>query len=426
MPSEVNHSPFGSLPIGRFLAKLFGFSVIPALSIFSPLLIMPVVARVGGTEGWASLGVGQAVGSFGSLVVAAGWTTAGPPRVIASIRIGNSLDIYRVSFWQKAILFAGALLVLIPLTVWLVDGSELTAISACVGALSVCFTLGWYAVGVGSPSISLRYYAIPRTLVTVFSVVPIVLTSNIAWFGVFQFVGSICGPLAFHLREFGSLLPPRVSYESIRTSLSWSFDPGMIELSLAAAGMAVLPVASASQPLAEVARLSSADKLFRYSNPLIDLVGDTLQRWVLSGRDDILRARLRLTIGVQGVLGIVLGGLTVAVGVSITGLLFGSALATTEPILLGYGAAIAARSFSRPLLRNVIIPRGLVKKISKPSSGLAAISIGMMVFLGSRTSFGVEAIAFGYAGYEVAFLLLVILRSVERVSPEQSGEASSA
>ncbi|VEI02983.1 Uncharacterised protein [Acidipropionibacterium jensenii] len=395
------------VPAWRLIKNLIGFAGVPALSIFSPLLVMPIVARVGGPAGWASLGVGQAVGSIGSLIVAAGWTTAGPPRVIQAAREGTEHRVYAISFWQKSILFLVSSIVLVPLVVFLCSEDRATAVAACLGAMSLSYTVGWYAVGTGSPGVSLRYYAIPRTALTLLSGGMVALTKDAVWFGVFQVIGSAIGPLLFHLHTFGQVLPPTVGRAELRESFVWAVDPGMVELGLALTGMSILPVASLFSSTASVARLASADKLYRYSYPFVDLVGDSMQKWVLGGSDAGLKRRLRMSLGCQLLVGTALGIVLVWLGPWLSVILFGRPVAAVRSVMVGYAVAVAARSFSRPILRHVVIPRGLTRKVSRPGMLVALGCIGLMFAWEATMGSLVLGVVMCYALYEVLFGLLV-------------------
>jgi len=60
------------------LRRLTGFTLLPLLSLVTPFLLMPVIARVAGGGGWSSVVAGQAVGTFGATVVFWGWNVVGP------------------------------------------------------------------------------------------------------------------------------------------------------------------------------------------------------------------------------------------------------------------------------------------------------------------------------------------------------------
>ncbi|WP_448629936.1 hypothetical protein [Cellulomonas soli] len=44
---------------GSFWGRLAGFAGLPAISLITPLLVLPVLGRAAGAHGWASLLVGS-------------------------------------------------------------------------------------------------------------------------------------------------------------------------------------------------------------------------------------------------------------------------------------------------------------------------------------------------------------------------------
>lgn len=55
------------------ILRLGGFVGFPLLGILTPLLLLPVIARVAGPTGWASIVSAIAIGSFGATAILWGW-----------------------------------------------------------------------------------------------------------------------------------------------------------------------------------------------------------------------------------------------------------------------------------------------------------------------------------------------------------------
>lgn len=66
----------------RLLRRLAGFTFLPLIGMLAPIVVLPIVARVGGPLGWQSIGVGQSVGVVASIAVMWGWWATGPPMYI--------------------------------------------------------------------------------------------------------------------------------------------------------------------------------------------------------------------------------------------------------------------------------------------------------------------------------------------------------
>ena len=63
------------------MLRLAGFTGAPILSALAPFIILPVISRIVGPEGWANFSAGQSIGILGMVGVLFGWGVVGPVRV---------------------------------------------------------------------------------------------------------------------------------------------------------------------------------------------------------------------------------------------------------------------------------------------------------------------------------------------------------
>ena len=63
------------------MLRLAGFTGAPILSAFAPFIILPVISRIVGADGWANFSAGQSIGILGMVGVLFGWGIVGPVRV---------------------------------------------------------------------------------------------------------------------------------------------------------------------------------------------------------------------------------------------------------------------------------------------------------------------------------------------------------
>ncbi len=64
-------------PMRTLMLRFAGFTGAPILSALAPFIILPLITRVVGAEGWANFATGQSIGILGMVVVLFGWGIAG-------------------------------------------------------------------------------------------------------------------------------------------------------------------------------------------------------------------------------------------------------------------------------------------------------------------------------------------------------------
>ncbi|PTT61478.1 polysaccharide biosynthesis protein, partial [Arthrobacter sp. HMWF013] len=163
------------------LFRLLGFTGLPLLSLVTPFLLLPILARLVGDAGWSSLLAGQAVGTFGATVIAWGWNMQGPVGIAKNQSPHFRAELYRESVRTRLLLcllvlpvvsFISAFLAVPELRLEAVAMSWTTAL----GGLSVA----WYCIGLGKPSLLAKFDTIPRVIATLVAV-PIILATGLIW-----------------------------------------------------------------------------------------------------------------------------------------------------------------------------------------------------------------------------------------------------
>lgn len=130
--------------------RFSGFVVVPALSLLTPLVVIPLVARHGGPGAVVAVAVGQSVGFVGSLLLSLAWPLIGPPRIARLVDderpavFAESLDSRSLVFVLIAPACAAVAAVLAPTWGW-------TAALSAVAITNNGFTAAWYYAGVGRP-----------------------------------------------------------------------------------------------------------------------------------------------------------------------------------------------------------------------------------------------------------------------------------
>lgn len=399
------------MSIRHLMIRFLGFSALPLLSALTPLVLLPLIARLGGPQGWASVTVAQTIGVFAGVVTSFGTNVAGSAQ--AALADGESArhDLYASSFWARFPIFivtsavggAAAAMLAAP-------GFVLDSILMCIGMSVSGLSLGWYGIGVASPRLLFRYEALPRATFAILTIPLLSFTHRIFVYPLALIIGTSLGLLRFHVALFGKGLPPLPRSPGPVKTLSANFKFAVTDVCGAAYVSAPLPIVASMSLSSATASFASVNQVFRYGLFVIVASSNTLQTWVLvrSGREP--RAKQLAAIGVHaliggcGFLGLWFGGALV------TRVLFGPRLAGTSAVLFWYGVSYFAVSVSAPLIRNVLIPsaRGRLVMVAATVAALVGLT-GMLTFGHS----GPTAVAASYAMSEVLVLFMLAWPSAQ-------------
>lgn len=400
--------------------RLAGFSGLQILSAFAPLALLPILARAAGVDGWASIIAGQAVGTLVASVATYGWSVVGPALVAGADPAGR-WDGYRSSLASRAAL----LLVALPvgcLVAWRVaaDGFVmLTILMACTQSLGA-LSPAWYAIGVGSPRMILRYDAGPRLLSVLLSAAAILAGVAIWSYPALVLVATLWGAGAATRRlraEAPADRPryqPREAWHDVVSVIRTQASAAGSQIAGATYGGATVAIVGLFATTAATAELASGDKLYRFGLMAVVAVGNTFQGWVAEVPYPQSRRRMSsslLALAALGLAGAV--GLT-ALGPWATGFLFGSDLSVTTATAAFYGLAFLSICLSTSLGRHILVPLGLPRYLLVATVGAAVVGIPGMALLAHR--YGAAGGAAGYAASELtmALVLAVLLLRVAR------------
>lgn len=141
--------------------NILGFFVVPALSIVSSVLLLPMVTAKFGPSGLSALAIGSGIGALGGVGIGLLWPLVGG-YMVGSAATEHRRGIYEDSITSRAL--ASILVFPICGISALVVGRQ-DSISALLFALAVAangFTASWYFAGIGAPMLLVRNEAVPR------------------------------------------------------------------------------------------------------------------------------------------------------------------------------------------------------------------------------------------------------------------------
>jgi O-antigen/teichoic acid export membrane protein len=395
---EVTRSPL--------LRRLAGFTVIPLVGTVAPLFLLPVAARVGGVDGWYSLSVGQAVGTFGSIVISYGWNVLGPALVATTESRADRRDLWGESLRERLLLAA----VVIPICAVISGYLAGPGFETFTMAMAVAFSLGgltpnWFFVGAGDPKSIAWLDMLPRLVATLLTALVIYLTQSLWSYPILWILATVVGLIAVqrslgHPRIFrGSTL--RGTLTGLRKRLGVALVDGLGGVYISAP----VPLAGATGTPAEAGIIASADKLYRFGLITVTTLGNTLQAWTLDPAAPNATRRHVSAIIAHAVLGVFGMAALGFFGEFATSLLFGPDVKATASSMWFYGGAFLAVSCSTPLIRNLLVP-ALKTRFVLAGTAIGAITgVISMYILGQAV--GPDGVAAGFMLSEVALLIII-------------------
>lgn len=385
--------------------RILGFFTLPLLSMVVPLAILPYVSRLGGVEAWASIGLGQSLGGFVSVVGGLGWSISGPRRV-ASANTQERVRLYWVGLITR--LFAVSVALILGLCLLLFSAPmRLLAILSLISTAASTLAPDWYCIGTGSSKGIAIHILFPRIMGAVVALALMWLTGSVIWYPIMSLLGSLIGTLTFdpRLGKAGArfdLPRGREVLASIKGQTAVSFA-GVLS-----ATYSTLPITLVSFALApgELARYVSGDKLYRAATMAVDALSNAFQGWVSEeeeARPDRARMAVRshVLLAVLGLVGFAVFG---PIG---TRILFGSHVAINRPTSIFFGLAFFAISINSSLGRHVLAARGNFHSYLASTAAGAMVGVPSLI-VGSRIG-GIAGGAAGFAAGELAVLAAQVI-----------------
>ncbi len=393
------------------LRRLTGFTLLPLLSLVTPFLLLPVVARVAGPAGWSSFVAGQAVGTVGATVVFWGWNVGGPVLAARATSPEARAEVYAASLRTRFLLLLGAVpAAALVSAVVATSGHRVDA--AAIGAATTLLGLSpaWFGIGVGRPWLLFWYDTLPRVAAAVVGALVVAVTGAIWTYPVLLAVSVAVSLALFRAHVTPSATAADLTPWPVRRSageLREHLGTAGINLAATAYASTPVPVATLAFRPAESSPFASADAAYRFGLFAVTAMGNAFQGWTLEPGVADRAARHRVALLAHLGLGVAGGVLFAALGPWATGLLFGSDVAAPRDVCAWYGLAFAALSASTPPIRNLLVPAGRVRLVLGWTLGSAVLGLAVMVAAAATGwSAGVAA---GMALSEVVLLLGLVV-----------------
>jgi O-antigen/teichoic acid export membrane protein len=361
------------------LRRVVGFAGLPFLSLITPFLFLPLLARIAGADSWLAIAVGQSAGAFAALVISLGYNTVGPT-LVARASPADRPEVLRESLAGRLALAApaAAVAMLVAVLVAPVGHGLEAALMALALALSG-LSATWFMVGIGRVSHIVAYDLAPRIAATLAAAALLVTTGVVLWYPVLLSAAALAGTAAYLVRTVGrgNLRPRRGDTGRM---LRANASAMAIELAGGAYNSLAVTFVGATAAVGQAAAYVSGDKLYRMSQYAASALGNATQGWVVDDGGAHFAARARRALLAHGILGLLAFAAFATLGPWLTGLLFGAEVAIDEMTALGFGVASFGIAIGTALGRVVLVGLGarrdfLVCVLLGAAAGVPAILV---------------------------------------------------
>ncbi|TQO20779.1 O-antigen/teichoic acid export membrane protein [Rhodoglobus vestalii] len=378
-----------------FAKRILGFAGLPFLSLITPFLFLPILARVAGADAWLAIAVGQSSGGFFALIVALGFNTVGPPLIaLAEPSIRPRLLVTsihaRALVWLPSAIVAAVIASVVSPSDYRVDAAVMAIAMSLTGLSSA-----WFMIGLGRASLIAIYEISPRIVATVIAAIVVLNAGDVLWYPALLVVASLVSVSLFALRTAGFTELKRRDRHAIREVFRANRSAVTTEVAGGAYNSLAVTFVGAAATTAQAAAYVSGDKLYRIGQYSVSALGNALQGWVVEAGDTEFAHRIRRSLLVHGALGF--AGLTMfaVLGPWLSEILFGAEVAIDRATALGLGVATLGIALGTSLGRITLVGMGARRQFMV--SVLLAAAVGVPAILALSATYGAAGGAWGLA-----------------------------
>lgn len=322
------------------------FLVVPAASAAAPLAVIPAVTSRFGADGWSSVAVALAVGVAASVVAELGWSIVGPQRIAQNP--GSRGSIYEAALASRLVAVLLAAPVAAILGFVLVDDHRLASAFLAVGVVLGALSPSWFFTGLGRPLLILACETAPRILAALIAALVIVAGGPLEAYGLGMIIAAVvCWLLAAKLGHL-PLWPSAAAFRAVPATLR---DQAVL---VAGRGITTvyksLPVVLVGfvSPGA-VAVFAALDRPLRMGLQVLTAIPNRLQSWIGTPDRRLSARRSRISLLINGGLGVVAGAVFALAMPTVATVLFTGTIAVDAGLSLLGGVLIAVICASRGL-----------------------------------------------------------------------------
>ncbi|MCU1407826.1 MAG: hypothetical protein JWQ43_4129 [Glaciihabitans sp.] len=405
------------VPGEKVLSKKHTIGSFAATTVLSggvSVLSIPVIVLLTNANDWASIALGQAVGSSIGVLAMFGWGITGPA-AIAMMPHANRAAAYWESIVARIVLFVPALILTVALT-WLLVPSEQLASVVCGAAMVFGGLSGsWYAVGRKRPDRLFILDTIPRVGGTLLGILLLWASGSLVLFGLAQLLGSLLAFLFVTIWALPGLHRPAGAAQgtgSILAVIAAQRHGVAVAVAIASYYPAVLAIIAAFAP-AFLPLYALIEKVLRFATMALQPVFQYFQAHVPGHtgpelRREILRG-LKITAGFGAICWI---GFALLLPVASFVLAAGQ---VEVPVLvaINLGGYMGLTVVATYLSTVALIAVHRIKSVGRAALVTSVVGLSVILFLaligdGADISWGFLVTAATLAGYQLVVLYKTI------------------
>ena len=386
------------------LRLIIAFGAVPALSLATPLVVVPVIARYYGGDGIVAVSVGQSVGAVAGIVVALAWPLIGPAAV-ARADGPTRQQLYVASLRSRYVVLAAITLPAAATAAVLVNSHRLESAGCAVAVAGYGLTASWYYSGTGDGTGLVRYEALPRVAASALSGLLILGGAPLMTYPVLLILSVVITNYLNSLRILGKP-HPRIGFRDVGLRDQVSVTASRLVNGLYSAG--AVSVVSAVAPAASLL-FASCD---RVQKPLLN-ASAALPQALLSlivGPGGSSRSRLNQVLLANALFAIAIGISFYAAFPYLMRVLYSDVVTPSTALALATATGLGIGAFARALLSNGLLA---VQDDRFATQSLLVVSgVGLVgIVVGAVTSGALGAL-WAFAAAELGFVLIAGVRLV--------------
>ncbi len=375
--------------------RIIGFAGLPFLSLITPFLFLPILARVAGADAWLAIAVGQSSGGFFALVVALGYNTVGPPMIAVSAAADRPRMLAR-SLRARLVVWLPAAAAAVTVAALVAPGSH--RLEAALMALAMTLTglsSAWFMIGLGRASAIAIYEIAPRIVGTIIAAIIVLAGGPVVWYPLLLIVALVVGVAGYAARTITASDLTGDGWREVRSVLRANRSAVAIEVTGGAYNSLAVTFVGASATAAQAASYVSGDKLYRIGQYSVSALGNALQGWTVEAGSAEFGRRIRRSFLMHLTLGLLGFAAFALLGPWLSGALFGAHVAIDQTTALGLGVATLGIALGTSLGRITLVGMGARRAFL--ASVLLAACVGIPAILLLSSAFGAAGGAWGLA-----------------------------
>ncbi len=324
----------------RNASSIVGYGASVVVSALVTLISIPILIGAAGAGAWASLAVGQAVGTGAAILIGFGWGTTGPT-LVARADEANRRNIYLDSFRARIVIAVPVLVLAILVVHFVVDTAQVESILNALGYGATGLLAGWYFTGVARPYLFLLLDTAPRVIGAAAGAIAVLAGAPLVAFPAVQLLG-VLGGVALSTRFIAG---PK---SRVVSNFSWTRVFAALRGQSHGVILAVAGAAYSAVPLSLVAFVAPSalpsyalvDKLLRFATTAYAPIVQFLQGWVPTGGALAVRRKIPRAFGLGVGLAAVGAVAFVLLAPWLAGILSHSEVAVSRWLVAGFAVTL--------------------------------------------------------------------------------------